>query len=570
MKADRVFINAKVYSIAIDGTETRAEAIAVKNGKFVFVGSEAGVRDYIGEDTAVTDCEGGSVLPGFGDAHMHFVLSIRRFGVVDLNEMVTGSKTQTPDDIVKLMQDRIKDFADSHPNDPVIHGSGWDRNWFQGALGGQTRKLSRHDIDAVVSDRPVVLDSTCGHLALLNTKALELAGVTKDTPDPDNGLIRREPDKTPDGYIQEPALICAVCSRIPGFEYAAEQYKQAFLNAQAFFNSRGFTYLSDCMRQDLPYEILRQMAEDQELTVRIDGVFNCKDASRDADLEKAIAEKGAFDVDDLFKVDTVKYFIDEDFAMMEPWEDAYCDEMGHPHGYGTTEGLLWDLDHYRESMEKVKKAGYNIHVHSYGDRAAKETIDAMIHAQKYDPEHKLRDVIAHIFFIRPEDIQRMADAGIIGSIQPQWESFNETDNALLFKMMGAKRFKGLYPNGSLARGGVRLANGSDFTVTVTNALEGITVAMTRKFPKNSKYYETFKDTPAVNPSEKTTLKDALMGWTINVAAQFGREDITGSIEVGKSAELVVLDGDIENTAPEDICLMKIKETVFKGKSVYIC
>ena len=94
--------------------------------------------------------------------------------------------------------------------------------------------------------------------------------------------------------------------------------------------------------------------------------------------------------------------------------------------------------------------------------------------------------------------------------------------------------------------------------------------MTRKFPKNSKYYEAFKDTPAVNPSEKTTLKDALMGWTINVAAQFGREGITGSIEVGKSAELVVLDGDIENTPPEDICLLKIKETVFKGESVYSC
>ena len=570
MKADRVYTNAKVYSIAIDGTETRAEAVAIKDGKFAFVGSNAEVQDYIGEDTKVTDCEGGSVLPGFGDAHMHFAMAIRRFGGADLSDLITDGNTQTPDDIVKIMQDRLKAFADSHPDDPLIHGSGWDRNWFHGALSGQTRQLSRHDIDAVVSDRPVVLDSACGHLALLNTKALELAGLTKDMPDPDKGLIRREPDGTPDGYIQEPALIVEVCSRIPGFEYTEEQYRQAFLACQAFFNSRGFTYLSDCLRQDLPYEIIRQMAEDQVLTVRIDGVYNIKDASRNSDLEKAIAERGAFDVDDLFKVDTVKFFIDEDFAMMEPWEDAYCDETGHPRGFGTTEGLLWDLDHFKESMEKVKKAGYHIHVHSYGDRASKETIDAMINAQKYDPEHKLRDIIAHIFFIRQEDIPRMADAGIIGSIQPQWESFNETDNALLLKMMGSKRFKGLYPNGSLARGGVRLANGSDFTVTVTNALEGITVAMTRKFPKNSKYYETFKDTPAVNPSEKTTLKDALMGWTINVAAQFGREGITGSIEVGKSAELVVLDGDIENTPPEDICLLKIKETVFKGESVYSC
>ena len=115
-----------------------------------------------------------------------------------------------------------------------------------------------------------------------------------------------------------------------------------------------------------------------------------------------------------------------------------------------------------------------------------------------------------------------------------------------------------------ARGSVAL------TVPLTDALEGITIARTRKFPKNSRYYESLKDVPAPNPSEATTLKDALMGWTINVAAQFGREDITGSIEPGKSAELVVLDGDIENTAPEDICLMKVKETVFKGESVYSC
>ena len=568
MKADRVFTNAKVYSIAVDGTETRAQAIAIKDGKFIFVGSDIDAQEYIDENTVVTDCKGCSVLPGFGDAHMHFTLAVRRFGVADLNELVTDVNTQTPDDIVKIIQQRVKEFADSHPDDAVIHGSGWDRIWFQGTLGGLTRKLSRHDIDAVVSDRPVVLDSACGHCALLNTKALELAGVTKDTPDLEGGIIRREEDGTPDGYIQEPSAIVEITSRIPGYEYTEEQYRRAFLDCQAFFASRGFTYLSDCLRQDVPYEVIKEMAQNKELKMRIDGVFNCKDATSDEDIEKAIAQRGAFDVDDILKVDTVKYFIDEGFAMMEPYEDAGCDELGVPHGFGTTEGLLWNLDNYNESMEKVKKAGYNIHVHSYGDRAAKVTIDAMINSQKYDPDHKLRDIIAHIFFIKPEDVKRMADAGIIASIQPQWESANELDSVPILKMVGKDRFKGLYPNGSLARAGIRCAYGSDFTVTVTDALEGITTAMIRKFPKSSKYYETFKDVPVANPSEVTTLKDAIMGWTINVACQFGREDITGSIEEGKSAELVLLNGDIENTPVDDICLMKVQETLFKGETVY--
>ena len=568
MKADRVFKNAKVYSVALDGTETRAEAVAVKDGKFVFIGSDPEAENYIGENTVVTDCEGCSVLPGFGDAHMHFSISVRRFGVIDLNDLVTDFNTQMPDDIIKIMQERVKTFADSHPDDEVLHGSGWERGWFEGNLGGITRLLTRQDIDVVVPDRPVALDSSCGHRCLLNTKALELAGLMESTSDPLGDMIQREDDGTPTGMIHETSAILDVCGRIPGYEYSDRQYRQALLDSQDFFASRGFTYLCDCLRNDGPYNVLKKMAEDGELKVRVDGVFSCKDATWEADMERAISEKGAFDVDDLFKVDTVKYFMDENISMIEPYTDEFCDASGIPRGSGTGEGLLWDIGHYRASMEKAKKAGYNIHVHSYGDLATRETIDSMINAQKYDPGHKLRDIIAHIFFIHKDDPERMANAGIIASIQPQWESANIMDCGPLQTMVGEERFMGIYPNGSLARAGVRCANGSDFTVTMTNALEGISVAMTRKYPKNHKYYETYKDAPVVNPAEAATLKDSIMGWTINVAYQFGREDITGSIEVGKSAELVVLNGDIEHTPAEDICLLAVKETLFKGHTTY--
>ena len=568
MTADRVFKNAKVYSVALDGTETRAEAVAIKDGKFVFIGSNAEAEKYIGDNTAVTDCLGNSLLPGFGDAHMHFGLSVRRFGVIDLNDLVTDYNRQTPDDIVKIIQERVKAFADAHPEDEVLHGSGWERDWFAGSLSGITRPLTRHDIDAVIADRPVTLDSSCGHRCLLNTKALELAGLMGSTSDPLGEMIQREPDGTPDGIIQETSAIADVCGRIPGFDYSDRQYRQAMLDSQEFFASRGFTYLCDCLRYDATYRVLKKMAEDGELKVRIDGVFNCKDATRDEDMERAVSEKGAFDVDDLFKVNTVKYFIDEKIAMVEPYTDEFCDSHGMPRGSGTAEGLLWDIGHYRESMEKAKKAGYNIHVHCFGDLATRETINSMINAQKYDPERRLRDIIAHIFFIHQGDPERMADAGIIASIQPQWESANAEDNVPIHDMVGGERFAGLYPNGSLVRAGVRCANGSDFTVTMTDALEGISVAMTRKYPKNHKYYETFKDAAVLNPQEAATLKDSIMGWTINVAYQFGREDITGSIELGKSAELVVLNGDIENTPAEDICLLRVKETVFKGQTTY--
>lgn len=568
MKADRVFKNAKVYSVSLDGKETRAESLAIKDGKFIFVGSNEDAEKYIGEDTVVTDCNGGSILPGFCDSHMHFAVSIRRFGVADLSDMITDIEKDTPEDIVKEMQRRTVAFAEAHPEDAVVHGSGWDRTWFEGALGGKTYKLTRKDIDAVISDRPVALDSACGHICLLNTKALELAGIDKDFPNPPGGTIHRDEDGVPTGFVQETSAIRDVCDRIPGFEYSVEQQKNALKASRDYFVSHGFTYLSDCMRQDLPYDLIKEMAENGELKVRLDGVFNCKDATRDEDMEKAIAERGKYDVDDILKVDTVKYFIDENFAMMEPYPKETCEAMGLPEGSGTDEMFLWDLDHYRESMEKAKKAGYNIHVHSFGDRAAHETIKAMVNARKVNPDKKLRDTIAHIFFIKPEDGKLMAEHGIIGAIQPQWESANVIDGAPIKGIVGEERFKGLYPNGSLARAGVILSNGSDFTVNLTDALEGITVAMTRKYPKNHKYYNDFKNVPALNIDEAATLKDSIMGWTINGAYQFGREDITGSIEVGKSAELVVLDGDIENTPVEDICLLKIMETVFKGETTY--
>ncbi len=566
--ADKVYKNAKIYSIALDGTETHAQALAIKDGKFVYVGDEAGAAEWISDDTEVIDCGGNSILPGFGDAHMHFSISVRRFGVIDLNDLVTDFDNQKPDEIIKIIQDNVKAFADSHPDDEVLHGSGWERGWFEGGLSGITRLLTRHDIDAVVADRPVTLDSACGHRCLLNTKALELAGLMEGTSDPLGDMIQREDDGTPTGMIHETSAILNVCGRIPGYEYSDKQYRKSMLDSQNFFASRGFTYLCDCLRNDGPYHVLKKMAEDGELKVRVDGVFNCKDATWEEDIERAISEKGAFDVDNLFKVDTVKYFMDENVAMIEPYPDEFCDASGIPRGSGTKEGLLWDIDHYRASMEKAKKAGYNIHVHSYGDLATRETIDSMINAQKYDPEHKLRDIIAHIFFIDKDDPQRMAEAGIIASIQPQWESANIKDCGPLQLMVGEERFEGMYPNGSLVRAGVRCANGSDFTVTMTNALEGITVAMTRKYPKNHKYYDTYKDAPVLNPSEAVTLKDAIMAWTINVAYQFGREDITGSIEVGKSAELVVLNGDIENTPAEDICLLEVRETLFKGQTTF--
>lgn len=170
--ADKVYRNAKVYSVALDGTETHAEALVIKDGKFAYVGDETGATEWIGNTTEVIDCKGKSVIPGLGDAHLHHAQAVLKYGTCSFSHIVPNPETDTPDGVVKLIQEKLKTYAEEHKNAPVIRGFGWDRMWFAGVLQGIVRPFTRHDVDAVIPDKPVVLTSFCGHLVLLNTKAL--------------------------------------------------------------------------------------------------------------------------------------------------------------------------------------------------------------------------------------------------------------------------------------------------------------------------------------------------------------------------------------------------------------
>ena len=564
--ADRIFTNAKVYSISFDGQVTHAEAVAVDNGKIVYVGDWEGVQKYIGKDTEVTDCQGNTIMPAFNDGHMHFSIAVRRFGVADLN-FIPGAD-DTVEDAVKEIQKRVKEFADAHPDDPVIHGSGWDRGWFMGDLQGVIRPFTRHDIDAVVPDRPVVLDSYCGHVALFNTKALELAGVlSADTPEPEAGLLRRGADGIPDGYVQEPVLIGPLCAKIPDFNFTAKQNREGMLVAQDLFLSKGYALVTDCMKTPEAYEPLYEMASDGSLKMRASGTFLIMDDTREEDMQYAMDNRNAFNVGDMFTINTVKYFVDGTPSPLAPFNAQYLKDNGLPADY--VEPLLWDEVHLIESMKKASEAGFNIHVHSMGDRAQKVVIDALIEAQKQDNGHKLRNIIAHNMLIDPEDVQRMGENQIIANVQPLWMNENEVNNPSMSYIYGAEQQKRCYPFKSLLDAGVVCANGSDFTVILPDPFAAIQIAMTRRVvATDGDWYERCKDVPAMDASECVSLDEIVKAMTINVAYQLHMEDITGSIETGKSAELVILDGDLENTPVEDICKLNVTETIIKGRTEY--
>lgn len=560
--ADKVYRNAKVYSVALDGTETHAEALAIKDGKFAYVGDETGATEWIGDATEVIDCKGKSVIPGLGDAHLHHAQATLKYGTCSFSDIIPNPETDTPDGVVKQIQEKLKAYAEEHKNAPVIRGFGWDRMWFAGVLQGIVRPFTRHDVDAVIPDKPVVLTSFCGHLVLLNTKALEAAGVTKDTDD-HHGLIVKEADGTPSGYISEPAIFRPIIYSIPNYDFTPEEYHDCLKKAFNDLNASGYTLLCDCQQVESSYAVLSEMARNGEFTARVSGVHNVNDATRESDLEKAIANRTKFDVDELFMVDTVKYFADGSLAMIEPYTERASDKEP-----GTREPLLWDEEHLKESMALANKEGFNIHTHAMGSYAIRRVIDCYENAQQLYPNPKIRNIIAHCTFIEPEDRVRMGKSHIIASNQPGWFSDNPTEEPVMVAWWGEDVVRQTYPSKSLISNGVVCAYGSDFPVNAAYGLAGIQVAMTRRHVKLDPTYELFKDLPAALPNECVSLKEALQAHTIHVAYQAHLEKVTGSIEVGKSAELVVLDSNIETTPADQIQDIKVLETVFKGKTVF--
>ena len=560
--ADKVYRNAKVYSVALDGTETHAEALAIKDGKFAYVGDETGATEWIGDATEVIDCKGKSVIPGLGDAHLHNAQATLKYGTCSFSDIIPNPETDTPDGVVKQIQEKLKAYAEEHKNAPVIRGFGWDRMWFACALQGIVRPFTRHDVDAVIPDKPVVLTSFCGHLVLLNTKALETAGVTKDTDD-HNGLIIKEADGTPSGYISEPAIFHPIIYSIPNYDFTPEEYHDCLKKAFNDLNASGYTLLCDCQQVESSYAVLSEMAKNGEFTARVSGVHNVNDATRESDFEKAIANRTKFDVDELFMVDTVKYFADGSLAMIEPYTESASDKEP-----GTREPLLWDEEHLKESMALANKEGFNIHTHAMGSYAIHRVIDCYENAQQLYPNPKIRNIIAHCTFIEPEDRVRMGKSHIIASNQPGWFSDNPTEEPVMVAWWGEDVVRQTYPSKSLIDNGVVCAYGSDFPVNAAYGLAGIQVAMTRRHVKQDPTYELFKDLPAALPNECVSLKEALQAHTIHVAYQAHLEKVTGSIEVGKSAELVVLDSNIETTPADHIQDIKVLETLFKGKTVF--
>jgi predicted amidohydrolase YtcJ len=539
--ADLVIKNARIYTV--DPASPWATSLAIDGGKIAAVGIDEQVAPYIGEKTRVVDLGGKLVLPGFHDVHAHPV-----WGGLSYSQCPIYEGTSP-----KEYQQLVAKCVAAKPGKGWLYGIGWKPGIFV-PNGVPDKKL----LDEIAPDRPVAISSVGGHTLWVNSEALRVAGITRDTKDPPNGRIDRDP-KTgePVGGLQEFAM-SLVSKLLP--PPTREELDGALVYATKYFNGVGIVGWQDASVSVLPtdpshlIDVYSSSQQRGELKSHVKLALlweNERGAEQLQDLLDASARLAKVGV----QAKTVKMFIDgvlvpRTGALIEPYADQH-DTRGE---------LQIPLDVYNKAIADLDARGFQVHVHAIGDLAVRSTLDAFAKAREINGPKDNRHLMSHLNLITPEDQPRFAQLGVVPVFQPLWAQLDEYMRMTAVRV-GPERMKYMYPSGSVLRSGATIAYGSDWAVASANPLEGIEVALTRRAPG-----ATGGD--QLVPEEAITLEQAIRGYTLNAAFANHVDEVSGSLQVGKSADLVVLDQDIFNIAVTDIGRTKVLATLIAGEAVH--
>ncbi|MFJ3789363.1 amidohydrolase [Kitasatospora sp. NPDC090091] len=540
-KADLVFTHGPVHTG--DPARTRATALAVTGERITAVGHDE-VRELIGPGTEVVDLTGKLLIPGFQDAHIHAVYGGTELATCDL----TG--TVGVDDYL----DRVRAYAEANPGQAWITGSGWSMESFEGGL--PTRQL----LDSVVPDRPVYLTNRDHHGAWANTRALELAGLTKDTPDPADGRIEREADGSPSGVLQEGAT--ALVARLVPPSTAADRLA-GLLRAQRLLHSLGITGWQDALLgvfngQPDPSDAYLAAARAGTLTARVTGALWWERDRGAEQIPELVARRTELS-HGRFRAGSVKIMQDgiaENFtaAMTSPYLDGCGCATGNS-------GLSFvDPAALREHVTALDALDFQVHFHALGDRAVREALDAVEAARAANGRRATRHHLAHLQVVHPQDVARFARIGAIANIQPLWAAHEPQMDELTIPFLGPERAAWQYPFGDLLRAGATLAAGSDWPVSSPDPLAGLHVAVNRMEPEST-------DGRVFLPEQRLDLVSALTAYTAGSAHVNGHDD-AGSLRAGHLADLVVLDRDILTAPAEEIAEARVLRTYVGGQLVH--
>jgi predicted amidohydrolase YtcJ len=542
--ADTVLLHAKIYTV--NEQQPWAEALAIRGGMILAVGREADIAKYRGPNTKVIDAKQRLVLPGFTDCHIHFLDGSLSLLQVNLD------RARTVGDI----QQQVKAYASAHPGLPWVLGRGWQYTVFGGS-GLPNKSI----LDEVIPDRPVYLESFDGHTWWANSKALKLAGITRESQDPPGGQFVRDPASgEPTGTVKEDAADAVVRRAVP--QPSDEQNLEALRRGMHEANAVGlvgaispggvsveggdFTALA----------LYNELRHQGQLTLRLYIASRLEPplASQEQ-IEKIIGARRRYH-DEWIAAGAAKFFLDgviesHTAAMLAPYSND-------PERSGN---LLWEPEKYKQAVAELDRRGIQIYTHAIGDKAVRLALDAYEEAHTKNRTRDARPRIEHIENISSSDIPRFGSLGVIASFQPLHAYPDDDVVKVWAPSIGAERAQRGWPWRSIEKTGGVLAFGSDWPIVTLNPWPGIQNALTR---------QTTEGEPPGGwlPAERISLADAIRAYTLGAAFAARREQTTGSLEPGKFADLIVLAQDLFMIEPTVIGKTEVLLTMVGGNVVY--
>jgi predicted amidohydrolase YtcJ len=535
--ADILIVHAKVYTV--NQAAPSAQALAIRHGKIVAVGSDEVVGKMRGIGTRVIDAGGKLVLPGFTDCHIHFLSGSVGLGRVHLE----GSQNTAE------IQNRLHEYAAKHPGDSWILGRGWNYAMFAPAT-----LPDRLALDQLFPNRPVFLTAYDGHTGWANSKALSLAGITKDTPDPANGVIVRDPQSgDPSGALEESAQ--RLVSRIVPKPSRVDKLT-AYRAGLKWANQNGITRVHSAGGDFEELGLLEELRQTKQLSVRFYvSYFLNPPELRKEDIDAIERARKKYH-DDWIDTNAVKLMLDgvvesHTAAFLEPYSDD-------PSVQGS---LFWEAEKYQAAVAELDKRGLQLFTHAIGDKGIRTALNAYEFAASKNRAKDHRPRVEHIEDVSAADIPRFGKLGVIASMQPL-HAYPDADILDVWaRNVGPERALRAWLWKSIAEDGGHYAFGSDWPVVTINPWPGIQVAVTRQTTEG-------QPPDGFVRSERLTVAQAIEGYTLDAAYAGRREKSEGSLEIGKLADLIMVDRNILEVDPRTLGETKVVITIVGGKVVY--
>ena len=535
--ADAVYKNGRIYTV--DAGRSWAEAVAIRDGSIVYVGPDRGIEKYIGDNTIVRSLNGLMMLPAFQDAHIHPIYSGLDALACDLTDLGDLAAYRT----------KIAEYAAANSDLEWIRGAGWSM-----AVFGPGAYASRTILDELVPDRPVYLVSADGHSAWVNSIALDIAGIDEDTPNPSGGIIDRDPvTGEPIGSLQEQGAMNLVEDKIP--KPSLQDRIAALEYVRDMLHGYGITSVQEAYAFEPDLEAYAHLDKAGQLKLRVVAALWWEREQTEEQIPYLEALRERFTTG-YVRATSVKIMQD---GVMENYTAAMLEPYFVENG---TKGIpMIEPEYLKDIVTALDKRDFQVHFHAIGDAAVRQSLDAIEVAQNSNGQRHLRHHISHLQIIDPADIPRFAELDVLANFQPLWAYADEYVVDLTIPFIGKERAQWMYPIKSVIDGGGTVAFGSDWAVSTANPFPQIETAVTR--------IDAFEhDTEVLNPEQRVTLEQAIDAFTINAAFLNHHENETGSIEVGKLADLIVVDQNLFNIDASAISDTNVLLTLFAGEPVF--